>query len=588
MPILAPPTAAPPNSIDANSSPLQSNYQDNQIYEIDIDQIYADYIKNIDNKRSHINIIGQNTKQLLAAIGGNPEAPTTNNLVPAKSLQESRCHAFFRIIGFPVVNSNQSKYYNPGHDIIYGQRSLTLAAKTAIAEDPIANFDMLSNFREQYPLKSMKIFATPNTVDAGVLSLSGGANPGGMRPFSSPFLINQQPFDVVTTNQVYSGVYVSIVGGGSPGDSSEGNINLTQYYDASYNTPAPATLTPDKYHIIKPFIVDPRIDFTCSPSTNRIGVPFVPNNSFLQISSTVYAEPPFLEIVIRDRFTVTNQLQNSGDITQQFATVIKEASTAPPDQSLLGQISQNNIQQLSTNSQFVQFVNIIQAMVKKLVEAQKNIGSAQSQYYWLPVPSTSGPEGGSSVQGVFLPPTMAIQNANNITPLITSYDGDILIKTAQSLFSQTQQNAQATSAIGQPDPGGFAVSVKNSLGPSSTSSYVNNSMLNLDSLTSRRQGILSKANDSLRTIEIIMGEFSGLGLCDMIAVLGALYTMPPLDLLGFLDIDAFARFNIQFNNPGYPNSDIKTAMASFCSTVNQFYQLTEALYHSTLSNQGSS
>lgn len=581
---VTPPTAAPPNSTDANSSPLQSNYQDNQIYEIDIDQIYNDYIQNIDNKRSHVNVRGQNTQQLLAAIGGNPEAPTTNNLVPAKSLQESRCHAFFRIIGFPVVNHNQSKYYNPGHDIIYGQRSIDLAAKIAIAEDSIANFDMLSNAREQYPLRSMKIFATPNTIDAGVLSLSGGANPGGMRPFSSPFLINQQPFDVVATNQAYSGVYVSIVGGGSPGDSGEGNINLIQYYDASYNTPASTTLTPDKYHIIKPFIVDPRIDFTCSPSTNRIGVPFVPNNSFLQISSTVYAEPPILEIVIRDRFTVTNQLQNSGDITQQFATVIKEASTAPPDQSLLGQISQNNIQQLSTNSQFVQFVNIVQAMVKKLVEAQKNIASAQSQYYWVPVPSTSGPEGGSSIQGVFLPPTVAVQTANNITPLVTSYDADILIRTAQSLFSQTQQNAQASSAIGQPDPGGFAVSLKNSLGPSSTSSYVNSSMVNLDGLTSRRQGILSKSSDSLRTIEIIMGEFSGLGLCDMIAVLGALYTMPPLSLLGFLDIDAFARFSTQF--PGYSNPGIRKAMTDFCTTVNQFYQLMEAAYQSELSNQG--
>ena len=30
-----------------------------------------------------------------------------------------------------------------------------------------------------------------------------------------------------------------------------------------------------------------------------------------------------------------------------------------------------------------------------------------------------------------------------------------------------------------------------------------------------------------------MGEFSGLGLCDIIAVMGALYIMPKASLLGF-------------------------------------------------------
>jgi hypothetical protein len=578
------------------AQPLQSNSEDDQIFEINIDQIYTDYIQAIDAKRSYVNIIGQNTQQLLAAIGGNPEAPTTNNLVPAKTYQESRCHAFFRIIGFPVVNDDMSQFYNPGHDIIYGKRSLTLSAKIAMANHPIDGFVALSEAREQYFQKTLKIFSIPTSVDAGAFALSGGANPAGKRTFNSPFQ-NQDPFDMTVADQGYFVNSISIVGGGkrgygTQGDTTAGPVYLESYYDASYNVPMTSTITAlsTKSHIIKPFTVDPRIDFSCSPTTNRIGVPFVPNNSFLQISSTTYADPPILEIVIRDVFSVTNQLQSSSTITQQFATFIKDVAHVAPDQSILAQINQNNVKQLTSNSQFVQFVNIIQAMMKKLVEAQKNIAGAQSNYYWLPVPSMQGPEGGSTVQGVFLPPAYGTQASNNpaitIAPLVTTSDGDILIKTAQSLFSQTQQNPQAASAVGQPDPGNFARSLKNSLGPASSSSYVNNAMNTLTNLTATRQSSLDAAGDALRTVEIIMGEFSGLGLCDMIAVLGALYTMPPLSLLGFLDLDAFVRFTTQFNNVAYTNPGLQTAMNDFCTTVSYYYQLMDAIYKLEATAQG--
>lgn len=565
---------------DPNSSPNQANFEDSQIYEIDIDKIYHDYIQQIDGVRSYVNIIGQKTSQLLSAVGGNVNAVTANNLVPAKTVQESRCHAFFRLIGFPVVNNNQTKIYNPGHDIIYGTRSIQLPDKIAIANDPISGFNALSDFREQYFLNNLKIFSNPLTVDAGALSLAGGANPEGKRTFHSPFLNNTQPFDIIINDQSYPGIYNSIVGSGrsgNPGDGGDGEVQLSEYQDASGNKPANATLPPIKYHIITPFIVDPRIDFTCSPSTNRVGVPFVPNKSFLQVSSSVYTVPPLLETIIRNRISVTNQLQNTGDYTQEFAQFVKNVSNNP-DQSILGQINQNDIQQLSTNAQFLQFVNITQAMIIKLVEAQKNINGAQGQYYWLPVPSTSGPEGGCTIQGVFLPNKIDKQ-------LTTLSDGQILISLGQSLFSQTNQNPQAAAANSIPDPGGLAVVVQNSLTPNSSSSFVNNSTVTLDMLNAKRNGILTQAGDALRIVEIIMGEFSGLGLCDIIAVLGALYTMPAANLLGFLDTDAQSRMNTQFNHT-FTNPGIQAAMTSFIATVNQFYQLMDAIYNNVLTTQG--
>jgi hypothetical protein len=566
-------TGNPVTQTNSNSSPNQNNFTDDQIYEIDIDKMYNDYITYIDNKRSYVNIVNQNVINLLSSISGSM-SKSANTLVPAKSYQESRCSAFFRILGFPVTDSTQSRYFNPGHDIVNPERILSTGDKYAITQDLLSDptkFVALSNAREQYFLSQQKIFNTNTTVDAGVLALSCGISPTDKRPFAVPFTKTTGPFDLVPADQFYSPTYISSVG--------MNTVLLSAYINGSGNMPAAATLPPNRPHIILPFITDPRIDFSCSPSTNRIAIPFVPNKSFLQVASNVYTDPPLIETIIRNRIGVNNQLMSAGNYTQQFAKFITDVSNNP-DQTILGQIAANDIQQLSTNSQFLQFVNIIQAMIIKLVGAQKNIAKAQGQYYWLPIPSTTGPEGGSTVQGVFLP-----NAASQTAGLVTEADGKILIATAQSLFSQSNQNPQAAAAPTTPDPGGFAIVVENSLGPASSASYVSNSQSTLDMLGAKRLGILNDASDALRIVEIIMGEFSGLGLCDIIAVLAALYTMPAQNLIGFLDTFAQARLNTQYNQT-FPVVSYQTAMTSFTSTVNQFYQLMEALYTNIYYNQG--
>lgn len=562
---------------DPNASPNQTNFQDSQDFEIDINKIYQTIIGYIDGKRSYVNVTGYSTTQLYNSITGSSDSTTVNNLVPSKTIQESRCHAFYRIIGFPVVSSG-FQIYNPGHPkVVFATgTTLDLAAKIAIANDPIAGFNLLSLARENYALNAATTFTTPTTIDAGTLALSGGANPANLRDFNAPFIKSPSSnFDVDVTDQTYSVNLVGSVGGVS--------VPLTQYQDAAGNKPT--SLSSLRTHIIRPFIVDPRIDFTVSPNTNLIGVPFVPDASYLQInaSTKTFADPPLLETVIRDIYSVNNQLQNSGSFTQSLASFIKNISSTPVDETILGQINQNDISQLSQNSQFLQFLSLAQAMMKKLVDAQNIIYNAQSQYYWVPIPAINlGPEGSSSVQPVFLPNMIS-------STLVTPADGTIFVKTAQFVFSQSNQNPQA-SAPGNaiPDPGGLAVAVKcifQSLGPNSTAGYTNNSSQTLDMLSAKRTTTLSQANDALRTIEIIMGEFSGLGLCDIIAIIAALYLMPPASLLGFLDPDALSRMNTQFNHT-FTSPGIQQAMTDFTATLQQFYQLMGAVYQVTAATQG--
>ena len=63
----------------------------------------------------------------------------------------------------------------------------------------------------------------------------------------------------------------------------------------------------------------------------------------------------------------------------------------------------------------------------------------------------------------------------------------------------------------------------------------------LKSSEQERNKALTAANEQLKIIELIMGEYSGFGLADMIAIMGGLYLMPVKSLLGFLDEDAYDR-----------------------------------------------
>lgn len=78
----------------------QENYYSNQPFSINIDKIYSDFIKEIDQIRSYTNTSNpNNTKNLFNSLQDNNKS-ISNNITSEVTLQESRCHAFFRLIGF--------------------------------------------------------------------------------------------------------------------------------------------------------------------------------------------------------------------------------------------------------------------------------------------------------------------------------------------------------------------------------------------------------------------------------------------------------------------------------------------------------
>ena len=549
------------NIFDPSAVPNQINYQDDQNYDIDIDSIYTDFIQEIDANRSLVNVNAN--LQILNNLTTDSVGGITQYLKIESEPQESRCHAFFRLIGFPVV-SRDLKMYNPGLDILSDPaRTIDIAFKVQVTQNPLDGFIILSNSREQYPNDNLQIFSLPKSIDAGTLALSSSVN---IRNFIAPLDKDNTPLDTKVDNQTYKVNFSSRVG--------VNTVNLNDYQDSAGNKPT--KLTGKRKHIIKPFIVDGRVDFSVCPSSRKVCIPFVPDKSNTMVGENTFVVRPLIEKIIRERLTVFDQEATLGTADSSLIDYIKTID-AIKDQDIVNRVSNGDVYKLGDQIKFATFVNIIRAMMISLVNAQNDILKAQSRYYWVPVPASNGPEGGSTTQGVFLD-----KNLNKI--LITDSDQAVLNAVIKTAINQI--NAQTASANGIPDAGGFAFdSFKATFGSDTSNALGDNSQQNLNELNSKRISLLNKANSALRTVEIITGEFSGLGLCDIIAVMGSLYLMPEADLLGLLDNDALRRMNTILKTNKSKN-DIESALTSLTNNVKDFYNLMDKIYLDLKGNNG--
>lgn len=557
----------------------QENYYSNQPFSINIDKIYSDFIKEIDQIRSYTNTSNpNNTKNLFNSLQDNNKS-ISNNITSEVTLQESRCHAFFRLIGFPVASKDYSsnKIYNPGFDAVKSKdKTLKLTDKINIAKAPISGFEKLSLERELYPLKLLSIFSNNSSIDAATLALSSGTcghQKINLRSFVAP-LENDDPFNM--TIQSYTVELNSLVG--------KNEVSLLEYQTPDGETPKKLGKT--RKHIIKPFIVDPKIELSVTPSSRRVAVPFVPDKNHTKISPEVFVKRPLIEKVIRDRFAITNQENGLGNSSKELVNYIKTISSIK-DEEIINKISNSDYFDLNDKSKFVYFLNVIQEMVVKLIGSINVINKVQSLHYWVPLPSINGPEDGCSVRNVFIP-TLLSEKLLASFPLA---DKNILMKQIQTDLSQL--SSQASSLNGIADVGGFVFNdfFPNTFTSETSEAHGNNSKETLDRLVNIRNKNLKQANDALRTIEIIMGEFSGLGLCDIIAILAALYIMPKEQLIGFLDEDAktrlFAIREFAYVKEITLGANYTETMTTFTSTVKDFYNLMDKIYKDKLKNNGS-
>ncbi len=547
----------------------QSNFASDQNFQINLDQIYNDFIENIESVRSEVNITDPNNQSIFKKFtessftGG----PTTTGLKLERNPQESRCHAFYRIIGFPVMDKNYN-IYNPGLDTIVEEgRKVTLGVKVNIANNLPDGFIKLSDKRESYVNDFLKIFFANTSIDAQVYALSSV----NIRDFSAPFSKNtdavESPFD--PENQSYNILNESFSG-------SNTTLTFSDYVNDFGETAT--QFNTKRYHLIKPFLVDPRIDLS-TPSLKKIAIPFV-NKIQSQVAEDFYVKSPVIEKVIKDRFIVSNQSDEVGSLAQSAIEEIKNTDSIK-DQEIIKQITSGNLYQNTEKELFVKYFYIMQAMMQSLVQARLVLFSIRAKYYWLPTPSTTGPE-----------------KIGSITPIFNTLPADLATPKDQALIRCnliaiiSNINAQVGRLNSKPDyVGYFFENYKVTYNNDTTESFGDINAKQLSILSEARDQDFSRALNALRQLEIIMGEFSGLGLCDIFAIMAGLYLMPRESLLGFLDPDAYTRARISLNLKELPEENTvtaQTAIQDFTKIVQEMYTLMDKLYvDASLLNQTS-
>lgn len=533
--------------------------KNSQKFIADINKLYQDYILGIEKNRSHVNIFNPQNLQSVNKFVENNLAQVSAKIKTESEPQESRCHTFYRIIGFPVV-SNDFEIYSPGHDIVIsGDVKEQVNNKIKITNNPVVGFKTLSQRRETYLSEEILPIFSKQNIESSVLALVSTCN---SRRLNITIQDIEDPLNMDYNFQGYNM------------DLKTENIDYTQYTSANGTNVDTSKISFKRFHILMPFIVDGRIDLT-TPGVNRIAVPFVDDASQLKLTQGVTLQRPLIEKVILERFNDENQIAKLGDSDKELIDRVKQLDSIK-DEALLKQIFSGDIYNLK-NLQFIKFLDMIVALTAELVNLQFKVSKIQSEYYYVPEVSVTGPEGGCKTKGLF------IKDPNSLR---TKADTTLFNFQVRSIIDSLNMPAHDTSK--EPDKGGFALPPFTTTFNSDNSDAMGNTLKDtFDKLKDKRVKELDIANDALRQIEIITGEFSGLGLVDIIAIMASLYIIDKKYLLGFIDSRAYERMN---KNPAIKTSEsqpgIVETLTEFTKTVRGFYDIIDKVYEDVQKNNG--
>lgn len=535
----------------------QNNYYDYQNYSIDLDKMYKDFILDIDSIRSHIQI--RDFSGFLSSL----TSDNLNNAIDLNSAgfnltadpQESRCHAFYRILGLPIVSDTNLSFYSPGFDLdgnsIKEKKNKKLNIIKSISKDLLK----LMEERENYINNDVvPLFSTSN-ITSSVISLSLD----NIRDFSK-ILANTEPFDPLISNQTRKIANKDI----------HGNL-FNEYIGLNGELVDAGILSKNlsRKHIIKPTMVDPRIDLTVKPAKNMICVPFVSDKSKAKINDNVFLRRPLIEKICRDRFSINNQTTAIKDQSAKIKDYFNSVDPTVKDQDLVRAISSGNYYGIDEQTQFIKYLSILNSLIKILVKSQGFVSEAYSLYHWVPIPNKLGPEYGSTTKPI---------DPLNADGFNTPLDKEIVLSTARY---QLQTAISGISEVNnKKNNGDFAFDGFNkTFDPDSSSSFSSNNVEYLTNIAGKRTKITSKANSALKDIEIILGEFSGLGLLDIIVIYASMYFIPKSSLIGLLDEDSYNRMLLDGSlKVEVSRNDIQTSIIDLNKTIKNFYDLVQSIY----------
>lgn len=525
----------------------EDQFIDTQDIAQDIETIYKAFVTEINQYRSQCNTPKQVrfTKFDKATIDKAQHSGLVN-----RTPQESFCNAFYRLIGLPVIS--QAGVYSPGYNPNFNTDLARQSKLNTIASAIPQSVYKLLDQREEEPLSRLKNYASGgDTATAQALGLQF------LRPICLLEDANNDPLDPETQTH---------------------NVKMRNEVKNLFSLPISANLS-NVVHIVKPFIVDPRIDLLVQPVRNRIAAPFLSEEE-RKIGNGAKYKTPLLEKVCKIRFNVANK---DGELPQVEEIVNKIKEDKELTDEYLLELAGGGISSFYRAESYVRvhMVKTLRVVVDSLNESVKQLREVQEHIIWLPNPSTSGIEGGLTTR--VNPP--GLRRSDKSRPELDDKieflkDRKIVVESEFETF-QTQIGASEYSEI---DAVAFGAAMANI--PKTYASR-------LASLTNRRQELEQKAEEALRNIAIIMGDDTGFGLIDMIVIYTALWTLDKEVLVDFLDDDAFNRMitenslrSAEVEQRVIKGSRLKAdpldILKAFEKQIKLLYKLAQSLYDNNL------
>jgi hypothetical protein len=527
------------------TSPQRPYFSTQDVVAPNIDLYHSKVILDIDRFRSRFNGTTANLSQTIST--KNLDSVFANNEANSLSPQESRCNAFYRMIGFPVVSADGTSLYSPGHDPDLNRDKDRIAKNLEIANSILGKLKFIFDDREFYPKNSANIFQNKD-VNGSALAISSLY----VRPFDKQF---KEGIDPLSTDfQVF---------------------NVPGRKDVSANFSETVNYSIQSKHILKPFMVDPRTEYTVTPAMNRICAPFLSDKSKTQLTRSNYLKRPYIERVIRVRFNNLNVLAPAAnkESINQFVNdlVVFIKANSEIKKPTLVESTGDSLKSLHKSEVMVygKFIRIIEALIIQLAQAFIEIDKIRQQINWKPIPHASGPEFGSVLNKV-----NKSDKLNN-----KKIEQDITELTTQKFLEETDFDI----GLSDPDLGNFSFSNVDDIVFGSLKNVSQFYDKQLSTLNRRRDESGKRANELLRKIEIITGEFSGLGLLDIIAIQAALWVIKPEALLGLVDDAAIDRMKkskqlqteLTLPDARLPPQD---SLMEFEKKLSEIYVLMDAFY----------
>ncbi len=486
---------------------IESNIDDINGIEADIGKLANKFLHPIDAIRSvakpaPIQSEGGSAADNFAGIDRNPNRP-----------MESRVNAFLRTLGFPIMDPS-GFFYNSGFDP-YPKGTTQIFIRSNILLSPLQNILML---REAAVEERRLVFANQDfTATSYALALR----------YTKPFMIMKiglRPLDV--DNQIFT--------------VADRLAALDFHFD---ETGRQVFTFVSGSHILKPFIVDPKINDTITPPEHNIAVPFLRTMADASLSQDKPLKRPAIEFICRLRLKDTildseflteaqRVLSGKSSDQEQTATIIRDTVKALADDNNINDTSiLQTIQGFTTTqtAMLTTLVKTIKTVAEKLDDLVREFNQIESDLGLLPVPSIEGPEQlGTGKNSAHV---RTFSDNKKLSELNTKI---ARLKIEQHI--QLSQNRITAQTIGD-----GTTDISSLFAMPVIASVQKDYNTEIQKLENDRDTHSTRILELSADIERITGEVSGLGLIDVLAIYTALWAIDIKTLIGFLDDAAFKR-----------------------------------------------